>query len=66
MVQLWCHAIILIAEVVLEGVSSIRGRCSAIGRNAISSDLQVHPTSCMLFSLFSQLNLRRVIGWSWV
>ena len=39
-VQLWCHAISLIAESALEGVARARSRCSAIGRNAMSSDLQ--------------------------
>ncbi|BDA42201.1 probable Syndetin [Coccomyxa sp. Obi] len=38
--QLWCFAGTLLAEVILEGVSRIRGRCSAIGRNAISADVQ--------------------------
>ena len=39
-VQLWCHAVTLIAESTLEGVARTRSRCSAIGRNAMSSDLQ--------------------------
>lgn len=42
-VQLWCHATALIAEVILEGVTRVKGRCSAIGRNAMTADLQV-PT----------------------
>ena len=40
-VQLWCHATALIAEVILEGVTRVKGRCSAIGRNAMTADLQV-------------------------
>jgi hypothetical protein len=38
--QLWCHAITLMGEIVLEGISRIKGRCSAIGRNAITADVQ--------------------------
>ncbi len=38
--QLWCHAVQLLAEVLLEVISRIKGRCSAIGRNAIASDVQ--------------------------
>jgi len=41
LLQLWCHAIALLAEVILDGVSRIKGRCSAIGRNAMITDLQV-------------------------
>ena len=41
MVQLWCHAIMLIAESILEGVARVKSRCSAVGRNFMSSDLQV-------------------------
>ncbi len=40
-VQLWCYAGALLAEVILEGVSHLKGRCSAIGRNTISADVQV-------------------------
>ena len=39
--QLWRHAISLMADVILEGISSVRSRCSAIGRNTMSSDVQV-------------------------
>ena len=39
-VQLWCHAVTLLAEVILEGITKIKGRCSAIGRNAITADVQ--------------------------
>ncbi len=42
LLQLWCHAITLIAESALEGVARVRSRCSAIGRNAMSSDLQAN------------------------
>ena len=41
MVQLWCHAITLIAESALEGIARVKSRCSAVGRNFMSSDLQV-------------------------
>ncbi len=52
--QLWCYAGALLAEVILEGVSRIKGRSSAIGRNAISADVQVpllvamHAFQCAL------------------
>ena len=35
--QLWRHAIHYTAEVVLEGIAKVKTRCSAIGRNAMSS-----------------------------
>ena len=35
--QLWKHAIRYVAEIILEGVAKLKGRCSAIGRNAMSS-----------------------------
>lgn len=44
LLQLWCHAIALLAEVILDGVSRIKGRCSAIGRNAMITDLQVQKS----------------------
>ncbi|DBA88301.1 TPA: hypothetical protein ACH3X1_016771 [Trebouxia sp. C0004] len=39
LLQLWRHAIHYVAEVVLEGIARVKTRCSAIGRNAMSSDL---------------------------
>ena len=40
--QLWRHAIHYVAEVVLEGIARVKTRCSAIGRNAMSSgDLEI-------------------------
>ena len=35
--QLWRHTIHYVAEVVLEGIARVKTRCSAIGRNAMSS-----------------------------
>ncbi|KAL3152495.1 hypothetical protein ABBQ32_001530 [Trebouxia sp. C0010 RCD-2024] len=39
LLQLWRHAIHYVAEVILEGVARVRGRCSTIGRNAMSADV---------------------------
>lgn len=49
MVQLWCHAITLIAESALEGIARVKSRCSAVGRNFMSSDLQVCITQYFYF-----------------
>lgn len=38
--QVWRHAIIACGEAMLEGFAKVRGRCSAIGRNTMSADLQ--------------------------
>jgi hypothetical protein len=43
--QLWCHAAALVAEVILDGISRAKGRCSAIGRNAMSADLQASASA---------------------
>ena len=37
--QLWRHAIHYMAEVVLEGIAQVKARCSAIGRNAMSTGI---------------------------
>ena len=39
MLQLWKHALRYIVEVVLEGLSCVKG-CTAMGRTAMLSDLQ--------------------------
>lgn len=56
LVQLWMHAIRYVAEVVLEGISNIKGRCSAIGRNAMSSGLLILITksACMLAGSYAE------------
>ena len=54
LLQLWCHAITLIAESALEGVARVRSRCSAIGRNAMSSDLQVSGKGFAMLCIVSR------------
>ena len=58
--QLWRHAIHYTAEVVLEGIAKVKTRCSAIGRNAMSSgksrkcsvlDQRHSPWKCSLAAL---------------
>eukprot|EP00884_Botryococcus_braunii_P006418 jgi/Botrbrau1/15778/Bobra.4_1s0133.5 len=38
--QIWKQAVAYVAEAVLEGISSSRSRCTAVGRNAMYSDVQ--------------------------
>lgn len=38
--QVWQHSVTHVAEVILEGLSLIKGRCTPIGRNAMFSDVQ--------------------------
>ena len=40
LLQLWRHAIVVVGEVMLDSFARVRGRCSAMGRNAMAMDLQ--------------------------
>ena len=40
MLQVWRHAIIMTSEIILEGLSKIRARCTVVGRAQMSADLQ--------------------------
>lgn len=38
--QLWRHVVSSIGDAILDGFARNKGRCSAIGRNTMSADLQ--------------------------
>ena len=46
--QLWAAARAYVAEVLLEGIAraGVKNKCTAMGRSAMSLDLQVTATSC--------------------
>ena len=50
--QLWKHAIHYVAEIVLEGVAKLKGRCSAIGRSTMSSGMFWSPCTVLVQGLW--------------
>lgn len=65
-VQLWWHALAWAAENVLAGFAGIRGRCTMMGRAAMSLDLQQVRLSTACHPLFARpfvpLSSRRRLG----